>query len=63
MLGFLWFETEGDYELLQFRIKKQLAIEQKAKDPSVQVPSFVNTGLYKFCRHPNFFGEQGMACC
>ncbi len=44
IIGFL-FETIGDYQLLQF-----------TKDPENK-GKIIKNGLWKFTRHPNYFGE------
>lgn len=47
ILGF-YFESLGDYQLEQFKKNK----ENKGK--------ILNTGLWKYTRHPNYFGESTM---
>lgn len=47
MTGF-YFESLGDYQLEQFKRN----IENKGK--------ILNTGLWKYSRHPNYFGESTM---
>lgn len=54
-----YFEMQGDYELRVFRANKEKMIADKKKPKD----NFVKTGVYAMCRHPNFFGEQGMWLC
>lgn len=42
----LFFETVGDYQLFQFK-----------KDPSNK-GKVLNTGLWRYTRHPNYFGDS-----
>lgn len=44
LVGFYW-QSVGDYQLTQFR--------KKRKDKA----EIMNTGLWKYSRHPNYFGE------
>jgi steroid 5-alpha reductase family enzyme len=44
LMGFL-FEAIGDYQLMQFK-----------KDPATK-GKIMTTGLWKYTRHPNYFGE------
>jgi steroid 5-alpha reductase family enzyme len=46
------FEVIGDYQLNQYiAVKKQAAIEGK------KVNRFLQSGLWRYTRHPNYFGE------
>ena len=47
MVGFV-FETVGDWQLAQFK-----------KDPSNQ-GTVLNTGLWRYTRHPNYFGDAAV---
>ncbi|MGZ4663297.1 MAG: DUF1295 domain-containing protein [Arthrobacter sp.] len=47
MLGFL-FETVGDWQLAQFK-----------KDPARR-GTVLNTGLWRYTRHPNYFGDAAV---
>lgn len=49
VLGFL-FESVGDYELTQFIAAKKAAKRKPKKE-------IMDTGLWKYTRHPNYFGE------
>jgi steroid 5-alpha reductase family enzyme len=50
LLGFL-FEAIGDWQLSRF-IK-----EKKARRAEVKGPRFMTSGLWRYTRHPNYFGE------
>ena len=49
IIGFL-FETVGDYQLSKFKSKPK----NKGK--------VLNTGLWKYTRHPNYFGDATVWC-
>jgi steroid 5-alpha reductase family enzyme len=54
-LAFLVGETAADQQQWDFHQRKAAA----ARDGRVLSPGFVTTGLWRWSRHPNFFGEQG----
>lgn len=49
-IGFL-FEAVGDYQLTKFIQKKKTHNDDK------NFPQIMKTGLWKYTRHPNYFGE------
>jgi steroid 5-alpha reductase family enzyme len=52
--GFTVFETVADQQQWNFQNWKK-SEKDAGRDPS---PRFVQTGLWRFSRHPNFFAEQ-----
>lgn len=50
-VGFL-IEALGDHQLNQY-----LEVKEKAKEEGRKVPRFCQSGLWKYTRHPNYFGE------
>ncbi len=52
--GFTVYETVADQEQWNFQSWKK-AEKEAGRDPH---PRFVQTGLWRFSRHPNFFAEQ-----
>ncbi len=51
-LAFLAIETVADQQQWKFH-------QQKARAGGHLEPGFATTGLFRYSRHPNFFGEQG----
>ncbi len=49
-------EAFADRQVWRFQLEKTL---RQALDLPVEAP-FLTTGLFRFCRHPNFFCDQGM---
>jgi len=48
----LVFESVGDYQLNQY-----IAYRNEAEKNNKKVNRFCQTGLWKYTRHPNYFGE------
>lgn len=62
-LGFLLIELAADEQQMAFHTtKKRLLAEGKelSQLPSPFNKGFNTTGLWAYCRHPNYLGEQGM---
>ena len=60
--AFLVIETLSDYEMLVFQEGKQQQIrrrEFKQAQPNAFLEGFYCLGMYRFSRHPNYFGELG----
>ena len=55
-LGLLVFESIADAQMWRFQQNKKRQIEEGVK---VKRP-FMDSGLFRFCRHPNYFCEMGM---
>ena len=53
LVGFI-FEAVGDYQLKKFIADKEAAKASKSKKKH---PKFLMTGLWRYTRHPNYFGE------
>ena len=59
---FLGIETIADYQMYQFQEgKRQQILTRKfsQKGDDEYVDGFYQYGLYKYSRHPNYFGELG----
>merc|ERR1712154_235209 len=62
---FLCVESIADDQMFNFqqiktqRIRKRLFCQYKADQFA---DGFYQSGLYRFCRHPNYFGELGQWC-
>jgi steroid 5-alpha reductase family enzyme len=52
--GFTIYETAADQQQWNFQLWKK-AEQDAGRDPQ---PRFVQTGLWRYSRHPNFFAEQ-----
>lgn len=60
--GFLLIETAADEQQMAFHTtKKKLLAEGKSLEelPAPFNKGFNTTGLFLYCRHPNYLGEQG----
>ena len=55
-LGLLVFESIADAQMWRFQQNKKRQIEEGGE---VERP-FMESGLFRFCRHPNYFCEMGM---
>jgi len=57
VIGF-YFETVGDYQLSQFIKSKSENVPRKSKKgKKKKQPKFMTRGLWRYTRHPNYFGE------
>ncbi len=57
LIGF-GFETIGDYQLTKFLARKrEQAASGKKKKGKKKQPEFMTEGLWRYTRHPNYFGE------
>lgn len=54
LIGF-YFETVGDYQLYQFMKNPSNKSDKSRSDKSRN--KILNTGLWRYSRHPNYFGE------
>jgi steroid 5-alpha reductase family enzyme len=64
-LSFLIFETIADQQHWNFHAKKYAVTESQRSlhpDPDVR-DGFYQSGLFRFCRHPNYFAEQSQWLC
>lgn len=62
-LGFLTLETIADEQQWKFHSKKKELLKDGAKLEDIEKPynkGFNTTGLWKYARHPNYFGEQAI---
>ena len=55
-LGLLVFESIADAQMWRFQQNKKRQVKEGVK---VERP-FMDSGLFRFCRHPNYFCEMGM---
>lgn len=64
-VGFLIMESVADNQHLKFHEKKYAvnASERKVHPDSDVRDGFYQSGLFSFCRHPNYFAEQSMWVC
>lgn len=63
MLSFIILETIADQQQWDFHQKK-LKINKDSKNVSEDLKKgFLHTGLFKYSRHPNFFGEISIWWC
>lgn len=64
-LTLLLIETIADQQQYNFQeYKHSLTIEQRKNHKSEDIRNgFLRTGLFKYCRHPNYFAEQSIWVC
>jgi steroid 5-alpha reductase family enzyme len=58
-LAFIAIETVADGQRWAFHERKAEAARSGAKDDAEVADGFVSSGLFRFSRHPNYFGELG----
>ena len=58
------YENIADMQLVEFK-KKQKKLREECKKQGKPLPPFgvMQTGLWRYCRHPNYFGEFGIWIC
>ncbi len=65
-LFFLLLETIADEQQMAFHTTKKRLLAEGKKLEELPAPfdlGFNTTGLWAFCRHPNYLGEQGVWFC
>lgn len=59
-IGCLILETVADNQQWAFYEKRRMATENKKKLTGDLKRGFLSHGLFRYSRHPNFFGEMGI---
>jgi len=64
-LTLLGVETVADQQHWNYHNKKySVSVAQRAVHPDPDVSDgFLQSGLFRYCRHPNYFAEQGQWVC
>ncbi len=60
IIGFIIFETIADQQQWNFHLQKNKLKKENAILSDVYAKGFVAEGLWRMCRHPNYFGEQSI---
>lgn len=60
IIGFIIFETIGDQQQWNFHLQKNKLVKSNTTLPDVYAKGFVAEGLWRLCRHPNYFAEQSI---
>lgn len=55
---FIIFETVADQQQWAFQTAKQATVASRKRLTGDLAKGFIDTGLFKYSRHPNFFAEQ-----
>ncbi|MBK8955057.1 MAG: DUF1295 domain-containing protein [Saprospiraceae bacterium] len=63
MLGFILMETIADIQQWKFQSKKWRKIKSGETLSAEETKGFLDKGLWKYCRHPNYFAEQCIWVC
>ncbi len=60
MLFFIGFEAVADNQQWRFQSRKRALAEAGGPLDGPPAGGFLDSGLWAFCRHPNYFAEQGV---
>ena len=60
MTAMIVLETVADNQQWRYQSAKHEAIRSGDPLPGEYARGFLNNGLWKYCRHPNYFAEQGV---
>ncbi len=63
MLLFIVYETLADIQQWNFQSKKHALVKMGKVLPPEFKKGFLDSGLWAYCRHPNYFAEQAIWVC
>lgn len=63
MLGFIAFEAIADKQQWDFQIKKRSVSKEDSDTQTELSKGFLDSGLWAWSRHPNYFAEQSIWVC
>jgi len=63
MFFFIFFEMVADIQQWKFQSKKKALVKSGQELTGEYKKGFLDTGLWRFSRHPNYFAEQAIWIC
>ena len=63
MFFFIFFEMVADIQQWKFQSKKKALVKSGQELTGEYKKGFLDTGLWRFSRHPNYFAEQAIWVC
>jgi steroid 5-alpha reductase family enzyme len=60
MLFFIGYETAADIQQWNFQSKKRAMVKAGQEPRGDVAKGFIDTGLWAYSRHPNYFAEQSI---